>query len=189
MMFSRTSRCRRRWAAAGSQLAVTAFLMVLAAGCAGSGAAGVSAQQVSHTGSRPAATPVPAWHLKALARKYLAVATPANHRLDTANDGFTESEHSDLAAAQADLKSEAATEHWFDRHLAKISFPPAIEAIVRSLIEANQNRIRLTDIQSKSGSLSQLKSFDEAHRGTDEAVENEVKLLRKALRLPPPSDS
>jgi hypothetical protein len=188
MMFRSTSQ-RARWARTGSQLAVTALVMVLAAGCAGGGSASVSAQQVSHPGPKQSASPAPTWQLKALARKYLAVAKPANRRLDTANDGFEDSEHDDLPAARADLKSEAATERWFDQHLAKIPFPPALEAMVRSLIEANTTRIKLTSLQARSDSLSQLRSFDTAHKGADEAVENEVKLIRRALRLPPPSDS
>jgi hypothetical protein len=189
MIFRRPSR-PARWARTGSQLAVTALAMAMVAGCGGSGGtAGVPAQQVAQNGPKPSASPVPSWQLKALARKYLAVAKPANRRLDTANDSFEDSEHGNLPAARGDLRSEAATERWFDHHLAKIAFPPAIEAMVRALIEANSYRIKLTSLQAKSDSLAELRSFDTAHQGTDEAVENEVKLVRQALRLPPPADS
>jgi hypothetical protein len=168
---------------------MTALVMAMVAGCAGGGPASTSAQQVSHPGPKDSASPGPTWQLKALARKYMAVAKPANRRLDPANDSFADSEHDDLAAARADLISEAATERWFDEHLAKIPFPPAIEAMVRSLIAANTDRIKLTGLQARSDSLSELQSFDHAHKGADQAVENEVKLIRRALRLPPPADS
>ena len=42
-----------------------------------------------------------------LASAYLAAAEPANHRLDGEVDGFTDHEHGDLAAAEADLRAEA----------------------------------------------------------------------------------
>ncbi len=63
-----------------------------------------------------------------LARRYLAIAVPANHRLDTEVDGYTRDARADLAAAESDLRAEAATERWFDRRLAAIAFPPGIAA-------------------------------------------------------------
>jgi hypothetical protein len=189
MMLRRASRQARRVPAAAAPLAVTVLAMVLAVGCAGGGTGSTSGPQVSHTGAKHSASARPTWQLKALARRYLAIAAPANHRLDAANDGFEDHQRDDLHAAEADLRAETATERWFDRRLAKISFPPAIEATARALIEANETRIRLTGLQAGSGSLIELRSFDHGHAAADKAVEDEVKLIRKALRLPSPSSS
>jgi hypothetical protein len=189
MTLRRVSGQARRVPAAAAPLAMTLLAVVLTVGCAGGGTGSASGPQVSPIGAKRSASARPAWQLKALARRYLAIATPANHRLDVANDGFEDHERDDLHAAEADLRTQTATERWFDRHLAKISFPPAIEAMARALIEANETRIRLTGLQAGSGSLIELRSFDHGHAAADQAVENEVKLIRKALRLPPPSSS
>jgi hypothetical protein len=139
-------------------------------------------------GNAPAPTAEQA-RLAALGHRYLAIADPANHRLEVANDGYKASEHSNLAAAAADLRAEVATETRFDRQLAAIGFPPAIEAIARALIRANQARGALTARQARSGSLAQLQSFDRRHAAGDAAVEVQVRRIRKALHLPPPSTS
>ncbi len=121
-----------------------------------------------------------------LASQYLAVATPANHRLDVEVDGYTDAQHDDLAEARADLRAEVATERWFDTHLAAIRFPPHIAAISRDLIRINEQRAGMTALQAQSASLTQLRSFNRQHADADAAVEREVKLIRQALNLPPP---
>jgi negative regulator of sigma E activity len=40
--------------------------------------------------------------------------------------------------------------------------------------------------QAQSTSLTQMRSFNRQHAEADAAVEREVKLVRQALRLPPP---
>jgi hypothetical protein len=127
--------------------------------------------------------------LTALAHRYLAIANPANHRLEVVNDGYNANERDNLAAATLDLRAEVATETLFDRQLAEIPFPPRIAAIARALIQANQQRGALTARQARSTSLAQLRSFDQRHRASDAAVEVEVRLIRRALHLPPPSTS
>jgi len=173
----------------GGHLAVTSLLLILAGGCAASGPAGMSGRQAAQPGTRRAASAGPGWHLKALAGKYLAIAVPANRRLDSEVDSFTDHEHGDLAVAKSDLTAETATERWFDQHLTGIPFPPAVAAMVRALIKANQSRIELTGKQARSTSLTELRSLNGKHRAADAAVEAEVRLIRRALRLPPPSDS
>jgi hypothetical protein len=144
---------------------------------------------------RPAAAPSPPaapavdTKLAALAHSYLAIADPANHRLDVANNGFTANERGNIAAAKADLRAEVATESLFDKQLAAIPFPPAIAAIARAMIRANQARGALTARQARSRSLAQLRLFDQRHRAADAAVEAQVRLIRKALKLPPASTS
>ena len=121
-----------------------------------------------------------------LASQYLAVANPANHRLDVEVDGYTDAQHDDLAEARADLRAEVATEQWFDTHLAAIKFPPHIAAISRALIRTNEQRAGMTALQAQSASLTQMRSFNRQHAAADAAVEREVKLIRQALNLPPP---
>jgi hypothetical protein len=52
---------------------------------------------------------------RAPAAAYLAIAQSANRRLDAEVDAFTDHQHQDLAAAEAALRAEAATERRFDR--------------------------------------------------------------------------
>jgi hypothetical protein len=150
---------------------VLAIIYAAAPGTSGSAAAGADARRC------------------ALARRYLAIAGPANNRLEVANDGYERDERNNLAAGRSDLRSEVATETSFDAQLAAIPFPPAIAAIARALIQANEQRSALTARQARSGSLAQLRSFDQQHRAGDAAVEVQVRLIRKALHLPPPSAS
>ena len=123
------------------------------------------------------------------AARYLAIAGPANHRLEIANDGYKKDELTNLAAASADLRSEVATETSFDEQLAHIPFPLSVASIARAVILANEQRGALTARQARSTSLAQLRSFDARHRAKDAAVEVQVRLLRKALHLPPPTTS
>jgi len=124
-----------------------------------------------------------------LARSYLAIAGPANHQLDVDVDAFTRNESGDLAAARSDLRAEAATARAFDKSLAGIKFPPAIAAVARALIQANQSRARLISRQARSTTLRSMRSFNGRHRAADAAVEVQVRLIRQALHLPAPSDS
>jgi len=156
-----------------------AVSIVLATGCAASQPTGVGA--ASHP-----ATAKPGESIKVLARSYLAIAVPANHRLEVANDSFTEKERDNLAAAISDLRAEASTERWFDQRLLAIPFPAAIEALARALVRVNQSRAALTDQQTHSTSLAQLRSFDGLHKVADAAAEAQVRFIRRALGLPPP---
>jgi hypothetical protein len=167
----------------GSVLMGVLALVLLVAGCAGGaqpGSAGTAA------GAGTAASP---GGMKTLAAAYLAIARPANHRLDTENDGFTDHEHGNMAMAESDLRAEAGTEQRFDRLLSQIRFPPQIATTARALIQANNHRIALTLRQARSSSVTTLLSFDHRHRAADAAVEAQVKVIRRDLGLPPPSDS
>jgi hypothetical protein len=166
----------------GSVLMGVLALVLLVAGCAG----GAQTGSVSTAASAAATSP---GGIKALAAAYLAIARPANHRLDTENDGFTDHEHGNLAVAESDLRAEADTEQRFDRLLSQIRFPAQIADTARALIQANNRRIALTLRQARSSSVTALLSFDHRHRAADAAVEAQVKVIRRDLRLPPPSDS
>ncbi len=121
------------------------------------------------------------------AARYLGIADAANHKLEVANDGYKKNERDNLAAAESDLRAEVAVESRFDKQLAEIPFPLSMASIVRALILANQQRGALAARQARSASLTRLRSFDSRHQATDAAVEVQVKLIRKALHLPPPS--
>ena len=163
--------------------------MVLAAACAGSSPVSAPGGQA---GSPAAAAAVP-WgtpgQLEALGDRYLAIAVPANHRLDDEVNGFAAHQRTDLAAAVADLRAEAATERWFDRRLAAIGFPPGISPMARALVQVNEMRAALTEQEARSASVAALRAFGGRHRAADAAVEFGVRLIRQALRLPPPSES
>jgi hypothetical protein len=138
-------------------------------------------------GGSPAQAAAP--KLSPAAKRYLAIANAANHSLEVSNDAYKKNELSNLTAAESDLRAEVATESRFDTQLAQIPFPLSDASIVRALIAANQQRGVLTARQARSASLPQLRSFDARHQAADAGVEVQVRLLRKALGLPPPSTS
>ena len=155
---------------AGPVLVAVLGLIIGSAGCASSAAG-------------------PGSDMRALGVSYLAIAVPANHRLEHEVDGFREHQRHDLAVAESYLRAQAATERWFDRRLQRITFPPRIAAVARALVRANQSRVRLTELQARSRSIARLLSFTSRHRAADAAVEAQVKIIRKELGLPPPSAS
>jgi len=126
---------------------------------------------------------------KALAAAYMAIALPANHRLDEEVDSYNDHARDDLAVAEASLRQEAATERWFDQRLLKIAFPPAIAATARALVRVNDQRIALTTEQAQAMTISRLLAFNARHRAADAAVEVQVRFIRKQLGLPPPGNS
>jgi hypothetical protein len=173
-------------------------VQVMAAGCASHSPATSPASQSGQASPLPSASvqpSPPAGHtpqtasIRKLAASYMAIARPANHRLDVEVAAFGHHRRDNLAAAVADLRAEAATERHFDRQLARIRFPAAIAAIARALIAANRRRIALTLGQARSASLAQLRSFTGRHKAADAAVEVPVRAIRKALGLPRPSTS
>jgi hypothetical protein len=168
------------WWWAPASLILTALLV---AGCASPGTTAGGPASPPYSAS-PQSAP-----RRALAAEYMALARPANHRLEVAVDGFEEHSRDDLAKALADLREQAATEQRFDRQLARIPFPRGTAAIATSLIRANRARIQLTLLEAKADSLAQLRSFAASHRSADAAVEIQVRAIRNVLGLPPPPDS
>jgi hypothetical protein len=124
-----------------------------------------------------------------MAQEYLKIARPANKRLDTENDGYEDAEHDNLGRAVADLRAETATERHFDRQLLRLKFPSCIAMTARGLVRANNRRIALTRRQAGAMSLAALRAFDHRHKAADAAVEDQVRLIRQFLRLPPPATS
>jgi len=176
-------RARRR-AGAGLVLAGAALL---ASGCAGVGhaAAGPSAP-ASH--AAPAAPTLSPAQRKTAARSYLAIALPANRRLETDFDGL-DNHRGNLAAAQADLRDAAATERQFDRRLLALNLPAPTETAARLLVTANEARARLTTAAAASTSLSQLHRYEPRLTAANRPVEDAVRVIRSQLGLPPPETS
>jgi len=175
----------RRMAVAGCVLAILGP-MILSAGCASGGPAAPSGRPDS---PRQPSSATSAHDVRQLAAAYLAIAVPANHRLETEVDGFREHQRNNLAVAESDLRAQAVTERWFDRNLMKIPFPRQIAADARALVRANQSRVALTELQARSTSIARLRSFTSQHKAADAAVEVQVKIIRRDLGLPPPSTS
>ena len=184
---------------AGSVATVLALALAVA-GCS-SGAASAPSSSPDPTGTpavpaspsavpaSPSATPLTSAQRRKLARQYLAVAGPANKALDHEVDAFEDAQHDDLARAVAALHGQVRVERSFDRNLAAVDFPPPADVIAHLLILANQQRIALTLQEAKSTSVKGLATFRKRHAAADEAVERQVRLIRKLLGLPPPETS
>ena len=177
-----TSPPRARRAAAGLVLAGAALL---AAGCSSAGGPAAAAP-ASQAG--PAGQAISPAQQKAAARGYLAIALPANRRLETDFDGLDD-HRGDLAAAQADLRDAAATERQFDRRLLALKLPAATETVARLLVTANEARARLTTAAAASTSLSQLHRYEPRLTAANRPVEEAVRVIRSQLGLPPPETS
>lgn len=156
---------------------MTLMLFLLTAGCTPSGHPPGTGGQAPHQKSSAAAA------------EYLAAAEPANRRLDAEVQNYADHERRNLAAAEAALRAEAVTERWFDQRLLTIPLPPPVAATARALVHANERRAELAVRQAGSPSLAALQSFTRRHRSADAAVEAQVKAIRRALGLPPPSTS
>jgi hypothetical protein len=177
-----TSPPRARRAAAGLVLAGAALL---AAGCSSVGgpAAAAPASQAA-----PAGQAISPAQQNAAARGYLAIARPANRRLETDFDGLND-HRNDLAAAKADLRDAVATERQFDRRLLALRLPAATETVARLLVTANEARARLTTAAAASTSLSQLHRYEPRLTAANAPVEEAVRVIRSQLGLPPPETS
>jgi hypothetical protein len=157
----------------------------MAAGCSGSGppAAATPASQAA-----PAVQAISPAQRKAAARSYLAIALPANRRLETDFDGLDDN-HNNLAGAEAALRDAAATERQFDRRLLALNLPAATGTVARLLVTTNEARARLTTAAAASISLSQLHRYEPRLTAANRPVEDAVRVIRSQLGLPPPETS
>jgi hypothetical protein len=112
-----------------------------------------------------------------------------NRRLDIDFDRLDGPDRGQLAAAQADLRDAAATEHQFDHDLLAIAFPPQTEAVVKTLYTVNEARADLTATASGSTSLPRLAGYEQQLAAANAPVEQAVTTIRQQLGLPPPSTS
>ena len=175
----------RAWrAGAGLVLAGAALLAV---GCSSAGAPAAAAPAQASQAA-PAGQAISPAQQKAAARSYLAIARPANRRLETDFDGLDD-HRNDLAAAKADLRDAAATERQFDRRLLALKLPAATETVARLLVTANEARARLTTAAAASTSLSQLHRYEPRLTAANASVEEAVRVIRSQMGLPPPETS
>jgi len=151
-------------------------------GCAGLLATGCAS-------ARPAAVPAAGQAQRKIAAGYMAIARPANRRLETDLEGVEHRDRNHLAAAKADLRDAAATERLFDRQLLAMKLPPATEAVARLLVASNQARAKLTQKAAASTSLRQLRRYERRLEEANQPVEEAVRVIRRQLGLPPPATS
>jgi len=184
-----------RRASAGSLAGSVAAVLALAlAGCSSGGPSSPSPSPASpdtpaasaSPSAPPSSPPLTTAQRRKLARQYLAVAEPANKALDHEVDEFEDAQHDDLAKAIDALHGQARVERSFDQKMAAIDFPPPVSTIAHLLVLANQDRIALTLQEAKATSVAGLATFRKRHAAADEAVERQVRLIRKLLGLPPP---
>jgi hypothetical protein len=120
-----------------------------------------------------------------LTSEYLAIFNPASQQLTADVSAYTATERGSLAAAKATLAAEAATERAFDTRMANFPFPPTVAPTAKAMVAADQALAKLTAKQAGSSSLTRLRSFDHRIQVATATVKTEMKLLRKALAVPP----
>ena len=120
-----------------------------------------------------------------LTSEYMAIYTPASQQLSTDVSAYTAHERNNLAAAEAALAAEATCMRAFDTSMANFPFPPTVVPTAKAMIGADQVLATLTAEQAGSSSFTRMRSFDHRVQVDTAAVENELKLLRKALAVPP----
>jgi hypothetical protein len=119
-----------------------------------------------------------------LAAQYAAVLTPAARQLNLDTAAYTASEGHDLAAAEAALSAEVTTEQAFDANLAGIEFPPAITPVAQALIRAGNARANLMAEQSRSTTLTKMRSFNPRVEAATATVQKEMNFILKAIDTP-----
>ena len=120
-----------------------------------------------------------------LTSEYMAILTPTSQQLSPDVSAYTANERDNLAAAKAALAAEVTSERTFDTTMANFPFPPTVVPIAKAMIQADQALATLTAEQAGSSSLTRLRSFDHRVQVDTAAMKTELKLLRKALAVPP----
>jgi hypothetical protein len=183
-----TGRC---WPAGAGTAAVCATLFMAACGAGAPAVSPHTASAAARPAASPAASVAPAATASrtALAALYLAIARPANRRLDRDFDGLEDASNDDLRVAAADLRDAATTERKFDRRLLELPLPPAEKTIARLMVSANESRARLSDRAAASATLAALHRYLLRLSAANVPVEDAVRVIRGLLGLPPPETS
>jgi hypothetical protein len=174
------ARIDARWGAVPT--ALCAGLLIVA--CSGAGPVASPQPQASGSPAVPVAVSV-----TAARARYVKIAEAGNRRLEHDFDRLEDEDHSRLAAARADLRDAAATEHLFDRRLLAIRLPPPADGVARILYRVNQSRARLTLRAARSTSVRQLHAYLHRLEDANKPVESAVQVIRSILGLPPPDTS
>jgi len=122
-----------------------------------------------------------------IASDYTTVASPADRALTAEVDGYAHNRRRDLAAARSDLMSEVRTVGSFDDQLATVTFPSAAATAADGLTQADQKLANLIGLQARAPSLRKMRSFDRHVEAAAAVVKTQVRLIRRALGLPPSS--
>jgi hypothetical protein len=124
------------------------------------------------------------------AAAYLAIAREGNSRLEIDFDRLGGPDAANLAAARADLRDAAATEHLFDQRLAALALPAPTDAVARTLVAVNESRAKLTtEAATASMSPHLLQQYEQRLSAANAPVEQAVTTIRSQLGLPPPATS
>jgi hypothetical protein len=146
--------------------------------------------------------------------QFQGIVTPAGKQLNADMVAYRANEGLHLAAAEAALTSEVATEQALDNSLAAVAYTPqnyanAVNLITinfdagtptpsaailltpqttvmaGALMQDNQALAKLTAEQAKSTTVAQLKSFNDRVDAANAAVLAEINAIRKALEVRP----
>jgi hypothetical protein len=146
--------------------------------------------------------------------QFQGIVTPVGKQLNADMVAYRANEKRHLAAAEASLTSEVATEQALDSSLAAVAYSPqsyanAINLITinfdagtptpsaailltpqttvmaDALIRANQALAKLTAEQAKSTTLTQLRSFNDRVDAANATVLADINAIHKALEVPP----
>jgi hypothetical protein len=146
--------------------------------------------------------------------QFQGIVTPAGKQLNADMVAYRANEGHNLAAAEAALTSEVATEQALDNSLAAVAYTPqnyanAINLITLAfdagtptpsaailltpqttvmadaLTRANQALAKLTAEQAKSATLTQLQSFNTRVEAANATVLADINAIHKVLEVPP----
>jgi hypothetical protein len=146
--------------------------------------------------------------------QFQGIVTPAGQQLNADMVAYRVNEGRHLAAAEAALTSEVATEQALDNSLAAVAYTPqnyasAINLITLAadagtntpsaailltpqttvmadaLMRANQALAKLTAEQAKSTTLTQLRSFNDRVDAANATVLADINAIHKVLEVPP----
>ena len=120
-----------------------------------------------------------------LTSQYMAILSPTNEQLTADVAAYSANERGNLAGAKAALAAEVTADRAFDTSMANFPFPPAVVPTAKATIQAERALATLTAEQARSSSFARMRSFDHRIRVATAAVKAELKLLRKALAVPP----
>jgi hypothetical protein len=146
--------------------------------------------------------------------QFQGIVTPAGKQLNAEMFAYRTNEKRHLAAAEASLTSEVATEQALDSSLTTVAYSsqnyaiainlitinfdagtptpsaavlltPQTTVMADALIRANQALAKLTAEQAKSTTLTQLRSFNDRVDAANAAVLADINAIHKALEVPP----
>ncbi len=146
--------------------------------------------------------------------QYEGIVAPAGKLLAADTAAYRANEGRNLVAAEAALTAEAATEQALGNSLAAVTFTPQnraralalitsaasngnpvpaaavtltpqVTVMADALIRADQALATLTARQARAATLTQMRSYNHRVQAATTTVQNQIKLILKALDAPP----